>query len=366
MKQFFTALFSFVSLLSLAQKQTYLLVGTYTAGKSKGIHVYRFNSGNGEASLVDSAVTANPSYLAVSPNEDFVYAVNEQSSGKVTAFRFNVANGHLTELNQQSSMGADPCYITVANNGKWVVVGNYSSGTLAVLPVQADGSLGAAVTEVQHRGSSVHARQQSPHVHATVLSENNRFLYVPDLGKDKLMIYAFNDQTGSLTPKDTTLKLADASGPRHFIFHPNGRWGYLVQELSGNVTAFQYNNGDLKPFQTISALPKGFTKPFSGADIHVSADGRFLYASLRDEANTLAIFSINKATGGLRLIGHQSTLGKTPRNFNFDPTGNYLLAANQNSDDIVVFKVNKKTGKLKDTGIKIDVGNPVCIKWITQ
>lgn len=351
-----------------AQKPVYLLAGTYTSGKSKGISVYRFNPQNGQATLVDSAITVNPSYLAVSPNQQYVYAVNElgnsKGGGTVTAFRFNASTGHLKRLNEQSSMGEDPCYITVDKTGRWVIVGNYSSGTLAVLPVTANGELRKATDVVQHKGSSIHPRQEGPHVHSTVLSPNNKFLYVADLGIDKLMIYSFDESKGQLSPKDTTLKLAAGSGPRHFVFHPNGRWAYLVQELKGTVTMFRYQNGHLQLAQVISSLPVGFAKPFTAADIHVSADGRFLYTSLRDSANLLTVFGINPANGSLTRIGHQSTLGKTPRNFNFDPSGNYLLAANQNSDEIVIFRVNKKTGSLQATGRRIAVGNPVCIKWI--
>jgi 6-phosphogluconolactonase len=370
MKRFITLVLCTQALFAFAQKQSYMLVGTYTNGKSKGIYVYRFNAANGSATLVDSVASANPSYLAVSPDQNFVYAVNElgnrEGGGKVTAYRFDKNTGHLTELNQQSSMGEHPCYITADKTGKWVIVGNYSSGTAAVLPVAPNGELGAATSVIEHKGSSVHARQEKPHVHSTVLSANNRFLYVADLGIDKEMIYSFNDQNGSLAPKDTTLKLKAGSGPRHFVFHPNGRWAYLVQELAGTVTVFRYANGSLEPTQTISALPAGFTKPFTAADIHVSNDGKFLYTSIRDSANLLAIFRINPADGRLSLSGHQSTMGKTPRNFNIDPSGNYLLAANQNSDEIAIFRVDKKTGKPKDTGNRIAVGSPVCIKWITR
>jgi 6-phosphogluconolactonase len=370
MKQFLSLLFCSLCVFVFGQKQTYLLVGTYTGGKSKGVSVYRFDHRTGQATLIDTTVTPNPSYLAVSPDQSFVYAVNElgnkEGGGKVTAYHFDNKTGHLTELNQTASMGEHPCFISIDKSGKWAVVGNYSSGTVSVLPLQKDGHLQPATTVVQHSGRSVHPRQESPHVHATVLSPDNRFLYVPDLGKDKLMIYAFNQQNGELAPKDTALSTQPGSGPRHFTFHPNGKWAYLVQELSGTVTMFQYKNGSLQPVQTISVLPKSFSGSFTAADIHVSPDGKFLYTSLRDEANQLTYFSVNAATGKLTLKGHQSVLGKTPRNFNFDPTGNFLLAANQNSDEIVVFKVARKTGALNDTGKRINVGNPVCIKWITR
>lgn len=371
MKKIFSLLiFCFVIFVASAQKQVYLLVGTYTGGASKGIHVYRFNDRNGTATLVDSAVTDNPSYIATSPDQRFVYAVNElgndMGGGKVTAFRFNKTTGHLTVLNQQSVEGEHPCYVTVDKSNKWVIAGNYTGGNVTVLPIVKGGELGAATTTVQHYGSGINPRQEKPHVHATVLSADNRFLYVPDLGKDKLMIYSFNAKTGSLTLKDTTLKLTPGSGPRHFVFHPNNKWAYLIQELTGNVTVFSTNNGKLKVVQTISSLPTTFTKSFTGADIHVSPDGRFLYTSIRDSANTLAIFSINKINGQLRLLGHQPVLGKTPRNFNLDPSGKFLLVANQNSDEIVVFNVSKETGSLTDSGKRIGVGNPVCIKWITK
>lgn len=371
MKKIFFLLFlaAFTDYFAQAQKQTYLLVGTYTSGKSKGIPVFRFDTKTGDATLVDSAVTQNPSYLAVSPNQQYVYAVNEignsEGGGKVTAYRFG-PNGHLTELSQQQSMGEHPCYVTVSKDGKWVIAGNYSSGTAAVLPVERNGALGLASDSVKHSGRGVHSRQESPHVHATVLSPDNRFLFVPDLGIDKLMIYSFDAQRGTLQPKDTILKLAAGSGPRHFIFHPNDRWAYLVQELTGTVTAFRYNAGKLTQMQTVSVLPKGFTKSFTSADIHISPDGQFLYTSTRDSANLLTIFRINNSNGKLTVKGFQPVLGKTPRNFNFDPSGNFLLVANQNSDEIVVFKVNKQSGGLTDTGKRISVGNPVCIKWVTN
>jgi 6-phosphogluconolactonase len=234
------------------------------------------------------------------------------------------------------------------------------------LPIQKDGSLGEAVSEARHEGSSVNKnRQEKAHVHATVLSADNRFLFVPDLGMDKLVVYSFNDRTGEIKKSDAkTVKLTDGSGPRHFDFHPNGKWAYLIQELSGTVTVFNYSNGSLKKSQTISTLPAGFTNSFTSADIHVSPDGKFLYASNRDSSNTIAIFKINQQKGTLSLAGHQSTLGKTPRNFNFDPSANFLLVANQRTDDIVIFRRNLQSGLLRDTGKRIQIGSPVCIKWI--
>jgi 6-phosphogluconolactonase len=370
MKFILSTILFFMFFISSAQKKQYMLVGTYTSGKSSGIYVYSFDSRSEAAQLVDSIKTSNPSYIAVSPNKKFVYAVNEDAEpgigGKVTAFAFNKQTGRLLQLNQQRSMGNHPCYITVDKTGKWVIVGNYSSGTVAVLPVRKDGSLGEAVTVKQHEGSGVNKeRQEGPHVHSTVLSPDNKTLFVPDLGIDKIMLYAFNANNGSLQAKTNPyIKLADGSGPRHFDLHPNGKWAYLIQEMAGTITAFNFRNGSLRSFQTISSLPAGFSKSFSSADIHVSPDGKFLYASNRDSANDIAIYKIHPSTGRLSLVGHQSTLGKTPRNFNFDPSANFLLVANQRSDDIIIFRRNVQSGLLRDTGKKINVGNPVCIKWI--
>lgn len=371
--KFFLCLSLFLVQISVtAQKNYYLLAGTYTKGKSTGIYVYDFHNRHGSAHVVDSIASANPSYLVVSPDQRFVYAVSEvvrgNRSGKVRAFAFDHSTGKLKFLNEQLSAGDNPCYVSIDKTGKWIIVGNYSSGTLAVLPVMGDGSLAPAVSTAEHHGHSINAgRQEAPHVHSTVLSPDNRFLIVPDLGIDKLMVYAFNSKTGRISPaKDSVVGLTAGSGPRHFDFHPSGKWAYLVQELSGTVTAFSYNNGQLKAFQTISSLPHGYDKPFTSADIHVSPDGKFLYTSNRDSSNTIAVFRIDQKSGKLVLAGHYSTLGKTPRNFNFDPSGNFLLVANQNSDNIVVFRVNRNTGSLTDTGNRIDVGNPVCIKWIMK
>ncbi len=370
MKLMFSAALFFSAMMSFAQQKPYLLVGTYTSGKSTGIYVYRFDPASGTAQLVDSVKTSNPSYLAVSPNKKFVYAVNEDAEpgvgGKVTAFSFDKQTGRLAQLNQQRSMGNHPCYVAVDKTGKWVIAGNYSSGTVAVLPVRKDGSLGEAVTTVQHTGSGPNRqRQEGPHVHATVLSPDNRTLFVPDLGTDQVMLYSFDANNGSLRAKSTPAATVSAgSGPRHFDFHPSGKWAYLIQEMAGTITAFRHKNGSLQSFQTISTLPVGFSKSFSGADIHVSPDGKFLYASNRDSSNTIAVFKIQPSTGRLHLVGHQPVLGKTPRNFNFDPSAHFLLVANQRSDEIVIFRRNPQSGLLRDTGRRIDVGNPVCIKWI--
>lgn len=358
-----------------AQNDYFMLVGTYTSAGSHGIYVYDFNRGTARATVVDSTRVSNPSFLAVSPKSNVVYAVSEaagagKNGGKLAAFSFDRLTGKLRFMNEQSSGGNNPCYVTVDKAGRWAIVGNYSSGTLAVLPIAQSGGLDSAVTVIAHSGRSVNSeRQNEPHVHAAVLSPDNKFLFVPDLGIDKLVSYRLNKKTGALketTPAFTMTK--PGAGPRHFDFHPNKKFAYLVEELTGGVSAYRYfsKTGELELLQNISTLPPEYLGYAGSADIHVSPDGKFLYASNRGESNTIAIFSINERSGMLTAIGHQPTLGKTPRNFNFDPGGNFLLVANQNSDEIVVFKIDRSSGLLSDTGQRIAVSRPVCIKWIPK
>lgn len=361
-----------ISFFSAKAQNNYLLTGTYTSGKSEGIYVYNFNSATGDFSYVSKIKSPNPSYLAVSPNQQFVYAVNEEGKnnkgGSVVAYRFNKTTGELTMINQQLSGGDDPCYVAVDKTGKWVTAGNYTGGSVVVLPVLANGGLGEVSTQIQHTGSSINKeRQEKAHVHCTFFSKDNRFLFVPDLGIDKVMIYSFNKKNGKLIPAPQPFaKSKDGAGPRHIDFHPNNKYAYLMQELTGTVVVYKYDNGRLTAIQNISAAPKDFTGFMGSADIHVSPDGKFLYCSNRGESNSITIFKINPDDGTLTVTGHQPTLGQAPRNFNFDPSGNFLLVANQNSDNIIIFKRDKQTGLLTDTGKKIEVGNPVCLKWITK
>lgn len=373
MKTFLLLSFAVLSFSATAQKEPYLLIGTYTSGKSEGIYVYRFNSATGAATPVSSVKTSNPSFLAVSPDDKYVYAVNENADstmyttgGSIAAFSFDKQSGNLSFINKQWSGGKHPCYVTTDKKGKWVIAGNYSSGSLALLPVRKDGGVDSARQVIEHEGSSVNDdRQQGPHVHATVLSDDNKYLFVPDLGIDKIMIYSFDAKAGSLSPAAVPYEMTEpGAGPRHFDFHPNNKFAYLIEEMTGSVSAYGYAKGRLTLVQNVSALPGDFSGAIGSADIHVSPDGKFLYASNRGESNTIAIFSINQKNGMLAPVSHQSTLGKTPRNFNFDPSGNFLLVANQNSDEIVVFKRDKTTGLLTDTGHRISVSKPVCIKWI--
>jgi 6-phosphogluconolactonase len=373
MKNLLVSAIALITVLSAASQENYLITGTYTGGKSEGIYVYTFNSSDGSYKEISHAHTSNPSYVAISPNQKFVYAVLENAGsngkgGEISAFSFDKTSGQLTYINQQPTGGDHPCYVAVDKTGKWVAAGNYSSGSLSILPVNADGSLGATTTHIEHEGSGINKqRQASPHVHCTYFSADNRYLFVPDLGIDKVMIYAFNAKTGKLTPaKQAFAPSEDGAGPRHITFSPDNKYAYLIEELSGTVVTYQYKNGSLKRIQRISTMVANDTSFAGSADIHVSADGKFLYASNRSTVNNIAIYKINAKDGKLTLVGHQSTLGDGPRNFNFDPSGNFLLVGNQNSDQIVIFQRDKTTGLLTDTGSRIAVGKPVCLKWISK
>ncbi|MFN8252829.1 MAG: lactonase family protein [Ferruginibacter sp.] len=375
MKHTLLALLVFFSATAFSQKQkvVYLLAGTYTSGKSEGIYVYQFNTVTGDYKLLSVAKTSNPSYLAVSPNKKMVYAVNENADstmhtvgGNISAFRFN--KGHLTEVNKQPSGGKHPCYVAVDKTGNWVFAGNYTSGSIGLLKIKKDGSLESLKQVIQHSGSGPNtARQQSAHVHATYLTADNKYLLVPDLGMDKLKLYAFNAAKGHLLPANPAeVTVTPGGGPRHVDIHPNGKYVYLVLEMTGEIVVYK-NKGNtaLEEIQTISAQPPYIkTSNISGADIHVSPDGKFLYSSNRGDANTIAIFSINAVDGQLTPVGQQPVLGIKPRNFNFSPGANFLLVANQDSDNIVIFKRDKKTGLLTETGKQISVPNPVCVKWV--
>jgi 6-phosphogluconolactonase len=359
--------------LPVADKEHYLIVGTYDSPKSEGIYVYKFNNDDGSSKEISHIKTANPSYIAISPNEKFIYAVHEIANngngGEVAAFSFNKKTGELSFINQQLSGGDHPCYVEIDKTGRWVIVANYTSGSFSVLPVNADGSLGVATTTIQHTGSGKLAdRQKGPHAHCAKLSADNHWLFVSDLGIDKVMIYAFDAKTGKITPAKSPFATTEpGSGPRHFTFHPNNKYAYLIEEMSATVVAYKYNMGILKKIQSISTLPVGDTGLIGSADIHVSPDGKFLYASNRGrgQSNTIAIFKIDPANGTLKTVGHQYTLGNIPRNFNFDPSGKFLLVANQESGEIVIFKRNLQTGLLTDTGQRVLVGKPVCIKWVS-
>ena len=361
----------FFSIGAVAQNY-YMLVGTYTGTGSKGIYVYNFNAETGKAKWVSNtdSVISNPSYLTASANGNFVYAVNETNGadpGKVSAFSFNKEKGTLKFLNTELSGGDDPCYVTASVDGKWIAVANYTGGSVSVFPINKDGSLQRFSQLMQDSGSSINKeRQEKAHVHEAVFSPDNKFLLTPDLGLDKIMIYKFNpDLKKPLSPaKAPFAKSIAGTGPRHITFHPNGRFAYLISELSGTVTAYNYNNGKLVEIQQVATHASGYKGAIGSAEIVVSPDGKFLYASNRGDENNIAIFSINSSTGKLKWVGYQPIFGKAPRNFIIDPQGHFLLVANQNTDNIVVFKRNKQSGTLKASGHEIHIPKPVCLQLI--
>ena len=373
---------TFVSLFTAAAAKTagkYLVyVGTYTeeGSKSKGIYAYRYDAGSGEITALGlAAETTNPSFVAPHPNGKYLYAVNEvgnykgPNSGGVSAFAIDQATGKLTFLNEVASRGADPCYITVDKTGKYVLVANYTGGSVAVFPVLADGKLGEASSFVQHTGKGPDPkRQEGPHAHSIDLSPDNRFAMVDDLGLDELLVYKFDSAKGALTPNDPPFAKVDpGSGPRHFVLRPDGKFAYVVSEMGHTVTVFSNDAsaGKLQPIQTITTLPQDFTGRNDDAEIRVHPSGRFLYASNRGD-ESIAVYAIDKTKGTLTQAGIIHTGGKEPRNFEIDPTGRLLFAANQKSDNIVVFRIDQKTGLFTPTRKVLEVGAPVCVKFVAE
>jgi 6-phosphogluconolactonase len=360
-----------------ARSGKYLVyVGTYTGDdtKSKGIYAFRYDAATAQVTPLGlAAETTSPSFVAVHPNGKFLYAVNElanykgPNSGGVSAFAIDRATGKLTFLNELPSRGADPCYITVDKTGKFVLVANYTGGSVIVYPILEDGRLGEASAFVQHTGHGPNAeRQEGPHAHSIDLSPDNRFAFVDDLGLDEVLVYKFDAAKGSLTPNNPPFaKLDPGAGPRHFALRPDGKFAYVVAEMGRSVTVFSNDasRGTLQHLQTVTTLPADFTGRNDDAEIEVHPSGKFLYASNRGH-ESIAVFAIDSAKGTLTTVEITSTGGKEPRSFEIDPTGTLLFAANQKSDNIVIFKIDAKTGKLTPTGQVLDVASPVCVKFL--
>jgi 6-phosphogluconolactonase len=346
----------------------YLVAGTYTKSNSEGIYVYDWNAKEGVAVKRSSLYTSNPSFLAVHPSQQFLYSVNENNNGQVSAFSFDAKKGTLTFINAVSSNGASPCYISIHPSGKWVVTGNYGSGGLTLFTVQPNGSLSDPVQTVQHSGSSLNkTRQSSPHVHATVFAADGRSLFVPDLGIDQVVVYPFDTTTGKISEAEKQIiTLEPGSGPRHLALHSGGRYLYVLEELSGKVSVFQNTDTNWKTAQRISSLPVNFKGSIGAADIHISADGKFLYCSNRGDAHLLTVFKIHSSNGHIEPVQFISCGGTKPRNFGIDPSGNWLLAANQESNDLIIFKRNRKNGLLTPTGRKLNIPMPVFTGWIQK
>lgn len=352
----------------LAQPRNEVLyVGTYSVRGSEGIYVFEFDRKAGTMQPVQSASNSkSPSFLAIHPSKNFLYSVNEAAnkSGGVSAYAIDPATGKLKYLNSQPSLGGGACHVAVDQTGKTVFVSNYGGGSLAVLPIQADGSLNAPTDSVQNAGTGPNEkRQEKAHVHSATLSPDNRFVYVADLGTDKLHIFAIDPKTSTIKTAQTPfVTVKPGAGPRHFTFHPNGKYAYLVEELISSVAVFNRDakTGALTLIQdAVPTLPAGFTGQNTSADIHIDPSGKFLYQSNRG-ANTLAIFSIGN-DGKLTKVGDQPVEGKTPRNFMIDPKGEFVFVANQDTDNITIFRLDRQTGKLTYTGQSVQVPAPVCV-----
>lgn len=343
-----------------------LYVGTYTSSTSEGIYVYRMDQLSGQLKRLGSAKSENPSFLAIDPRKRFLYAVNETSTGAVSAFRINRQTFALEFLNQQPSQGADPCHLVVDDRGRSLLLANYTGGNVAVLPIQRDGSLGPASDVEQHEGSGPREQQKGPHAHCIKLDRFNRHAFAADLGSDKVMIYGFNAATGTLEPaKQPFASLHQGAGPRHLTLHPNGKYLYVINELDSSITTFRYDpaKGMLTAFESISTLPRDFSGTSYCADVHVSRSGRFLYGSNRGH-NSIVVFAIDPRSGRLTLVEHVSTGGNWPRNFTIDPSGRFLLVANQRSDNVVTFRIDSQTGRLTPTGQITEIPVPVCLQFL--
>lgn len=349
--------------------QYLVYVGTYSREPSKGIYCFRFDPATGKATEPElAAEIENPSFLAIHPSHKYLYAIGEISKGgAVTAFSIDRASGKLTLLNSVSSRGGGPCHIRVDPTGRCVLIANYGSGSIAALPIQADGRLAEASAFVQHSGSGKDPKRQAdPHAHSITLSPDNRFAIAADLGLDKLLVYRFAPKTGELVAHEPAYAAtAPGAGPRHFAFHPSGRFAYVINELNSTVTAFRYDagKGQFQAIESVTTLPGDFTGTNYPADLHLDPRGEFLYGSNRGH-DSIAVFRADPKSGKLTPVEHVSTQGKAPRNFNIDPTGAWLLAANQNSNNIVLFRIDRQTGRLTPAETQLKVGFPVCIQFL--
>ncbi len=350
-------------------QDAYLFAGTYTKERGKGLYLYRFNLTTGKGTAISTTKISNPSYLAVSHDGKFLYVASEEdNTGTVTAFAIDSKKGKLRLLNSQSSQGSGTCYVAQTKDQKWITTANYGSGTLCAFPVNSDGSLAPAAQVIQHTGSGQDkARQEQPHVHSTIFSPDDQYLFAADLGTDKEYIYRFDGK--SSTPlsnaADSVFTLTPGSGPRHIAFHPTQPWMYLLSELSGTVDAFRYDSssGKISPLQRIRNTPDSFKGDPGSADIHLTSNGKYLYASNRGDANTIAVYEVG-ADGTLTNKQYVSVKGKHPRNFLIDPTDKFLLVANKDSDNVVVFSIDPQTGLLTATGTELHIPSPICLKLL--
>lgn len=359
---------------SASAREFLVYFGTYTGAKSKGVYLSRFDAETGKLSEPQlAAELRNPSFLAVHPKGRFLYAVGElndfqgKRAGAISAFALEARTGRLTLLNQQLSGGQGPCHLALDSKGRCVLVANYGSGSVAAFSVQKDGGLAEAAATIQHTGSSVNPqRQTSPHAHHILVDRDDRHALVCDLGLDKVLVYRLNAKRAALVANDPpSAAVSPGAGPRHLTFSPNGKYAYVINELNSTITVFAYDGrrGVLTQKQTISTLPENLSGNNSCAEIEIHPSGDFLFGSNRGH-DSIAVFAVDKASGKLTLIAHESTQGRTPRHFAIDPTGRWLLAENQGTDSVVVFEIDRKAGRLQATGQVVTVGSPVCAVFV--
>jgi 6-phosphogluconolactonase len=359
-------------------KPILLYVGTYKKqdpnfpeNTKKGIYTYLLDPATGHLTYHSEVNDIdNPSFLAIDSQQRYLYAVDEnylEEECWVQAYTIDPESGNLGYLNRQPSLGSSPCYVTIDQTDQFAFVANYSSGNVSMLPIDENGLLEPVSDTHQHNGSSINPqRQEGPHAHCAVLDPKNRFLFVADLGIDKIMSYRLDNENEQLIPNDPPyFELAPGSGPRHIKFHPNGQFVYVINELDSTITALTYNDtqGTFSFIETVSTLPQGYQGESYCAEICIAPSGKFLYGSNRGH-DSLAIFSIVEATGRLTAVSHQATLGKTPRNFAIDPSGAFLLVANQDSNNIVTFRMDHNTGLLEFVAEETKVTKPVCLRMI--
>lgn len=358
-----------------APNPLWVYIGSYTGAKSQGIYVSKLDLKSGALAPAEvAAEIKNPSFLAIHPSGNFLYSISEVSdtdgkpTGGVSAFTLDRTTGKLKLLNHQSSRGSGPCHIVVDPTGKTALVANYGSGSIAALPINADGTLGPASSAIQHAGSSVNPdRQMGPHAHSINVDSRSQFVFAADLGLDKILIYRLDPARGLLTPNNPpAAAVTPGAGPRHFAFLPGEKFAFVINEMGNTITGFRYDSsaGTLSAIQEISTLPDGYRETSYTAEVVAHPSGKFVYGSNRGH-DSIAIFAVDPETGKLTAKGHQPTGGKTPRNFAIDPGGTFLLAENQASDSIVVFRIDPQTGLLSDTGHKLDVGSPVCVRMVS-
>ncbi|HWR13574.1 MAG TPA: lactonase family protein [Terriglobales bacterium] len=352
-----------------------LYVGTYTVRGSRGIYAFEFDSSSGKLRPMGlMAEGVNPSYLVLDSRTSTLYAVSEvsdykgQNTGAIQSYKIDSGTGKLQLLNQISSQGSGPCFLSL-DESRYLFVANFGGGNIGVFPLMDGGRIGSATALVQHHGSGANpTRQSKPRPHAIALSPNRKLAVVADLGLDKLLLYRFDPQNGSITPlHPPSVKVHDSAGPRHFVFSNDGRHLYLVNEIDSTVSVFSVNQDDVtfKPVQTISTLPPKFTGQNDAAEIRLMPDGRFLYVSNRG-GDSLTAYAVNAEQGTLKQIGTYSSEGKTPRTFDVAPGGKFLVVANEASDEISILRVDTNTGALADTGIREKVASPTSFVFFSR